>query len=124
MWARHMEVVLGIWLGISRFIFHYPEDFTKLMIQDEIFAFLIVLFALLTYRDRFRYLNLLNAAIGVWLIGLVFVSGKGVEFAPDQNYMVIGLLLVMIGLVPSRTKQPPKPWVEFLKKKSSDTDTE
>jgi len=117
MWARHIEGVIGLWLVFSWLIFSYPPDVAYLCYNDWICAVIIFFCSLLPYKDLFRYLNLVNFFVGTWLVAIVFFSGTGIHSAPHQNYMVVGLLLMMHSLVPSRTKEPPKPWVEFLEKK-------
>lgn len=119
MWARHIEAVIAAWLGLSWLIFRYTPDLTAMRINDLICMVLILVFSLITYKDRFRYCHLLNFLIGLWLIGWVFYSGTGVDFGPHQNYMVTGLLLLMLAVIPARTKEPPLPWVEFLAKKKN-----
>lgn len=116
MWARHIEAMLGIWLGISQFIFRYSKELLAWKINDLISMILIIFFALITYKERFRYLHLCNVLVGLYLMGWVFLRKGGVGFPPDQNYMVLGFLLLMLGIVPSRTKQPPRAWVHFLNK--------
>jgi hypothetical protein len=117
MWARHIEAVVAVWIAFSWLIFRYTADLTAMQINDTIISLLIILFSLITYQERFRYCHLLNFLIGLWLIGWVVYSGTGIEFGPHQNYMVSGLLLLMLSIVPSRTKEPPKAWVAFLSKK-------
>jgi hypothetical protein len=117
MWARLMEFIIGIWLGMSWLIFRYSVDHASLQINDWICSVCIILFALISYKELFRYSHLLNFFIGLWLISWTFYSGTGIDFGPHQNYMVIGLLLLMFSLVPSRAQEPPKRWVEFLSKK-------
>lgn len=119
MWARHLESVIAVWMLFSWLIFRYPPELIPLRINDLICAALILLFSLATYKDRFRYLHLLNFLVGAWLIGWTVYSGTGIDFGPHQNYMVAGLLLLMLSLVPSRTKKPPMAWVEFLSKKKA-----
>jgi len=117
MWARHIEAVIGIWIGFSWIIFRYSADETALQINDWISAILLNFFSLITYRDQFRYFHLFNFLIGLWFVSWVIHSGTGIHYGPHQNYMVAGLLLMMLSLVPSRTKEPPRGWVKFLVKK-------
>ena len=117
MWARHIEAVIAAWLGFSWLIFRYTPNLLYLQINDWVCTILVLLFSLVTYKDRFRYFHLLNFLVGLWLIGWVVYSGTGIDFGPHQNYMVVGILLLMLSLVPSRTKEPPMAWVEFLSKK-------
>lgn len=116
MWARHIEVVLALWLGFSWLIFRYTFDLAQMKMNDIICMVLIIVFSLITYKKRFRYCHLLNFLIGLWLIAWVFSRETGIIFGPYQNYMTVGLLLLMLSLVPSRTKEPPLAWTKYLLK--------
>ncbi len=116
MGARHAEIFIAIWLAISWMIFHYGEEGRALlMMNDFICAFLLIFFALITYSTKFRHWHLMNFVIGLWLI--LFSYSSFVEGVPEQNYMTLGLLLLMLAIVPSFSGQAPHSWVEFMKKR-------
>lgn len=114
MWARHYEVALAIWLSLSWLIFRYPQEASLLMIHDFVVAAAIATISLLNYK--YRYINLLNLFTSLWLITLVFISNTTIHDAPYQNYMVIGLILLVFTIIPQRASSPPVEWEEFIKK--------
>lgn len=114
MWARHFEIFLAIWLAISWLIFRYPQN-SLLMYHDFIIAIAISTISLLNYK--YRYIHLYNLIIAMWLIVLVYYNNTPISVAPYQNYMVIGLLLIMFAVIPAHASTPPKEWFEFLEKK-------
>lgn len=117
MWARVVEVMLGLWLAISWLIFGYRE--ASLLINDFTIAFLICLFSLLSYLPRFQKMHLFNFLIGVWFIILAYMM-QGSLFYVDQNYMILGILFLMISILPSHAKYPPRRWIQFMIKKKND----
>ncbi len=116
MWARHCEVFLGIWLAISWLIFSYTPNMHSMIYFDWAICSLICIFSLSGYLPRLRYCHLMNFIVGCSLIGIAFTSPDG-HLPPYQNYMVIGLLLLMFPIVPTNASQPPVEWIAFIKGK-------
>lgn len=114
MWARHFELFLAIWLSISWLIFSYPQG-SLLMYHDFVVAIVISTLSLLNYK--YRYIHLYNFAVAAWLIALVLFSQAPITNPFYQNYMTIGLLLLMFAVIPPNSSFPPKEWHEFLEKK-------
>ncbi len=115
MWPRVVEFMLACWLAISPFIFSYPGSALFLWFNDFSCASLMAIFSLLSYYEHLRKLHLCNLAISLYLISLsYFFKGSTFE-APLQNYMVLGLLLLMIAILPTDADKPPKPWRDFYK---------
>ena len=112
MWARTVEVVLGIWLAISWILFGYKEE-TTLLYHDFSCFFLISCFSLLSYLTKLRHLHLLNFLIAVWLaIFSYYIRGIGFE-NPAQNYMTLAWLLLMLSIVPTHARRPPYQWIQY-----------
>ena len=114
MWPRHFEVSLAIWLSLSWLILRYPED-SFLVFHDFSIAIVIAIISLLNYK--YRYIHLLNLFTALWLIIFAFVSNTPITNAPYQNYMVIGLILLIFAIIPARASHPPEEWEEFIEKK-------
>lgn len=110
MWPRNFEFFLALWLSVSWLIFRYPDG-SLLMYHDFFIATAIAAISLLNYK--YRYIHLYNLIIALWLIAFVVYMNKPVSEAPYQNYMVIGLLLLMLGILPPHASSPPKEWLEF-----------
>ena len=117
MWARHCEVFLGLWLAISWLLFSYPSNMLSLVYFDWIICTLICIFSLSCYWERLKYFNLMNVIVGCTLIGFVFTSSEDTSLPPYQNYMVVGLLLLMFAIIPTHSSQPPSEWLKFFKEK-------
>ena len=116
MWARVVEFMLACWLSISPFLFSYPKDAIFFWVNDLSCSCLIAFFALASYYKPLRKMHLCNLAVSFYLIALSYFFRSSPLYEPLQNYMVLGLLLLMIALVPSEADKPPVPWREFYEK--------
>lgn len=117
MWARVVEFMLACWLAISPFIFSYPKDALFYWYNDLITCSLIAFFSLASYHTPIRKLHLCNLTIAFYLITLCFFFQADGLYAPLQNYMVLGILLLMIAIIPTHADQPPVGWRKFFEKK-------
>lgn len=113
MWARIVEVMLGCWLAASPFIFRHPADATFLWANDLACAAAVLTIALLGCWSRTAKLRLLQLGVAAYLIVVAFVSAAPPPPAAYQNYVVLGLLLVITGVIPSRATLPPRTWQAF-----------
>ncbi|MGC1273775.1 MAG: SPW repeat protein [Planctomycetaceae bacterium] len=110
MWPRTVEVMLACWLAISPFIFRYPADEPRLWWHDYIVATLLAVFALASFAHRLRRAHLFELFIAAWLIGYGWMTSSGVHDAPRQNWMCVGLLLLMLAIIPTDCDRPPPAW--------------
>lgn len=113
MWARIVEVMLGCWLAVSPFIFSYAPDAYDLWWTSLIGAVVIWTFALASYWPKLWKVHLMNAAVGAGLVALAFLQPDPPPAPAYQNYAVLGLLLIMFGIIPSRATEPPKAWQRY-----------
>lgn len=116
MWGRVVEFMLACWLSISPFIFKYPKDALFFWFNDLTCSSLIAVFSLLCFYKPLRKMHLCNLAVSLYLIGLCYFFRSDAMFEAFQNYMVLGLLLLMIAIVPSDADKPPIAWREFYTK--------
>jgi hypothetical protein len=123
MWGRLIEIILGLWLTISPFIFgHYPEN-RPLWINDLICGPTIVLLALLSFWSisvgRFlRYAHLLILAVACWLIGFGYFFGGYPASSGYQNNIILGLILLVIAIIPNDASQPPPGWRRYYQQQA------
>jgi hypothetical protein len=110
MWARHLELSLGLWLAVSPFVFRFDAGAIALWWIDLGCAALIVVLSLLTYWQRARYAHLAGLAIAAGLVGHGWWSALAAPTPAAQNHVLVGLLLGMLALVPSHASRPPAPW--------------
>lgn len=113
MWARVVEFMLALWLSISPFIFCYPKDARFFWANDFIVATLIALFSLGSIYKPLRKIHLVNLAISFYLIFLSYLFRDSPMYGPLQNYMVLGILILMTAIIPAEASKPPVPWRKF-----------
>lgn len=112
MWARISEIVLGIWLIASYFLFATGSW------HDLSNAFLIILFASLSYKEKLNKMHLLQVLPASWLLLLSYTYPTHLLPFGYQNYILVGLTLLMFAVIPSNASDHPRPWKEFLKKRN------
>lgn len=114
MWARDMELTLGLWLVLSPFILRHDATEKLLWSHDLGVGALIVVLATACYVRSLRRAHLLLLAVAGWLIGLGWWSTWQVDSievaAAYQNWLLVGLLLVVFAIVPSDASRPPPGW--------------
>lgn len=115
MWARVLEMSIACWVILSTFIFDYPKGSPFFWMHDGVAGTLIFLFAALSFYQPLNKMHLFNFLLSFWLMAIGFLIDPVVYHKMVQNYIVIGLLLVMISIIPSKAEEPPKPWRDFYK---------
>lgn len=112
MGARHAEVGFGIWLVLSPFVFDHVAD-RRLLFEDLAAGLILLVVPLLCYAPRLRRAHLLLLLLAAWLIGSGWwATFQSTEPLPaHQNHIVVGLLLLLTAVVPSRAAEPPPGWV-------------
>lgn len=114
MWARIVEFMLALWLALSPFIFCHPSHEPFLWKNDLICAFLVGLFALLSFWHPLRRIHLLTIGVALWLWALAYTTFPQKAPIPQQNGLVIGLILFMLAIVPSHSSQLSSSWQKYI----------
>ena len=114
MWPRIVEVMLACWLTVSPFIFDYDEADRLLWITAYLSAAAVATLSLLSLSRRFDKMHLGILVVAAWLAvtGYAF-GGERPAPAAYQNDLVVGLLLAMLAILPTRTSEPPQRWLEL-----------
>jgi hypothetical protein len=116
MWPRVTEILIAAWLAAGPWIFGSPtESEFFLKVNALVSAALIVLFALLSFRAATEKAHLLSVVVALWIIGVAFAAPNPPPPAPYQNFVVVGLLLLLVAILPSRASEPPKAWRDFYR---------
>jgi len=111
MWARICEMILGLWLIVSYFIFPTGS------LHDLCAAILILLFAALSYIPSLNKIHLLQVLPAAYLLSLGYSYPTPILPFGLQNYILIALTLLMFALIPSNASDHPRPWKKFLKER-------
>jgi hypothetical protein len=93
--ARYVNLVLGIWLFISAFVWHHSQaQFTNTWIMGIIVAVVAVI-ALSVPAVRY-----VNTLAGAWLIISGFALPKA-TYGTTWNNVIVGVIVVALSLVPN-----------------------
>lgn len=117
MWARITEIFLAGWLAISPFIF---QTSAQEMHSNFISAFLIALFALLSYWHPLRKIHLLSLGVALWLWGFGYSTFPLLASPSLENSVAVGFLLSMLAIVPNQTHLPSPSWQKFYQENPQD----
>lgn len=110
MWARDMELMLGLWLLASPFVFAHRADAPHLWAHDLALGAAIAAIALAAHWTPLRRLHLLLLPVATWLIAFGWWATRDALAAAPQNWIVVGLVLAMFAIVPSCASDPPESW--------------
>lgn len=117
MWARVVEVMLACWLIISPFIFRIGDD-AWVWANCLISGSAMLIFSLISFApSRLEKIHLANVLVAGWMIAVAFWQPDPPPTAPYQNFVVVGLLLMMFAIIPSRASEPPRAWREWNEQK-------
>ena len=107
MWARIVEIILGIWLLSSVGIFANADA-----VIDIACGIAVVALAALSLSKRFNRAHLIILPIAAWLIIWGYISGYP---APPhaQSQIIVGILLGMFAIIPTRSGEIPDSWQRF-----------
>ena len=117
MWGRISEIVIACWLALSPFLLEKEETRNLHWMHAWVCAIFIAGFALLSFWRRFEKAHLCSLAAAAWLIAVAFAQPNPPPPLIYQNYAVVGSLLMMFAIVPSRASEPPRRWREFYEQR-------
>lgn len=109
MWPRVVELMLGLWLLISPLVFRVPAGQTLVLASALVCAAVAVIASLASFWRPLRHARFATLAAGLWLVISAEVQARPL-LPPEQNQIVVGLLLVMFAIIPGEASQPPLPW--------------
>lgn len=118
MWARVIEIMLAGWLAISPFVIHGQAANVGDWNVELVCAGAVVLFALLSFYHRMRRAYLLTIIVGACLTASTLLTAAVPATPAAMNAVAVGLLLMMLGVIPSNASIPPRRWREYLERKS------
>lgn len=118
MWPRVVEVMLGVWLVMSPFVFQHDPDQTMLWVNDLTCGLLVWIFAVFSCWKPARNAHFGVTAIALWLIALGWGGADRPPPAAYQNDMVTGILLLMFSIIPTESLWPPVRWQRWYEEEA------
>ena len=107
MWPRVGEILLGLWLLGSLFVFQFSWN-------RAVCGMLIIVFAALSWSWKLRRVYLLNLAVGLWLAGYAWVQAGHPAPPALQSDLLTALVLLCFAIIPSEAFKPPRSWQKLL----------
>ncbi|WP_144973326.1 SPW repeat domain-containing protein [Bremerella volcania] len=119
MWPRVVEFMLGCWLLCSPFIFREENHSGIDSYVDFGLGSLVISFSALAFWRPARYSHLATLFVSLLMI-LVPRFALSPEISPaGQNFMVIGLLLLMFAMIPNKAFSTPSAWQKEMPSQAS-----
>ena len=110
MWARIVELLIGLWLVLTPVVFAGTESLDSYVLRDVGAGVLVIALAVLSFWERTAWAHLLTAAVALAL-GLAGYFGAERPGPPAaQNEIAIALTLLLFAIVPNEAARPPRPW--------------
>lgn len=113
MWSRVVEVMLGLWLILSVFIFRHPTSEWSWWATDLTCGLLVMCLSLCCFHWPLRWMHWLLIPVALWLVGFGYFGEPYPTPPALQNDLFVGLLLGMFALIPSHSNTPPDGWAEM-----------
>lgn len=110
MWPRVVELMLGVWLVISPFVFRGTPELDRYVANDIACGTLVIVASLFCFWHPARRAHLVTLAISVWLAGYGYFSAPRPGPPAAQNEIIVGLLLLLFAILPSEATRPPESW--------------
>jgi peptidoglycan/LPS O-acetylase OafA/YrhL len=108
MWPRYCEVLLALWLIASGSVLD-NSDPAQYRLVSVVAGILILILDLLSITLYKRYAYLLVLAVAFALLAFSFLLAPA-EAQGTQNLVIVALLLMIFGVLPTEATQPPLSW--------------
>jgi hypothetical protein len=109
MWPRVVEFLLGLWLGISPLLFHYPDNGWFLWWQTFLTAAAVMACSAMSIWRPGTRVHFVTAGLALWIIGLGYFGWPKPNAIVTQNLVGTGLLLLTVWpLPPGRIRRPAR----------------
>ncbi len=118
MWARVVEIMLGFWLIVSRFVFRHDAAGGSFLKNDLLCGFAVMIPGFMSFRQKTYWAHFLILAVALWLI--IYGSSMGYPSPPSaRNQLVTALLLAIFAIIPNGMGELPGDWKKFYTDKNS-----
>ena len=110
MWARVAELMIGVWLVLSPFIFRGTESLEHFIVIDISVGSIVVVLSLLSFWDRTAWAHFGTALLALALGLFAYFGWERPGPPAAQNEITVALLLLLLAIIPNEASEPPKPW--------------
>ena len=114
MWPRIIELLIGIWLVISAWLFSAAEGEMR-MWSDFSAGLAVILFSVASFWHRSSSAHYLTGIAALWLTCFGYFGSQDPRPPSAQNEIITGLMLLMFFFLPNDVNAPPASWREVLR---------
>lgn len=116
MWPRVAEVSLAFWLMASGSVFGHSGR-PELAIVDLSVGAAVIIIVAMSLLPGLRHLHLATLLVALFLIAWAWATFQPRPGpAGAQNQILVGLLLGLLAVVPSRIDRPPESWQPYVER--------
>ena len=117
MWPRVVELMLGIWLTLTPFIYRL-ENPSPFQLEVVVGVLVIVLSCLSFWRPTaWAHVVTFIVALGLGLFAWTWFERPGPPLA--QNDILVALLLASFAILPNEVFLPPRAWRDFVSRRDN-----
>lgn len=110
MWARVAELMIGVWLVLSPFVFRGTASVEQFAAVDMTVGALVVLCSLLSFWRRTEWAHFGTALLALGLGAGAYLTWQRPGPPAAQNEITVALLLVLLAIIPNEASRPPRSW--------------
>ena len=114
MWPRISELLFGLWLAASPFIFETSEPMSFTSLNSVVCGVIVIAASCLSFLESTRHARVATAVVGLWLLGAAYATASRPAEPELQSQFTVGLLLVLFVISPNEANRPPRPWRKFV----------
>jgi hypothetical protein len=118
MWGRIGEIVLGIWLLLSPYVWGSTPFYPERWRSDMISGIAVIGLAVLSFWPfrKFEFLSYAHVGsllVAGWVVGFSYFYAGHPAALGYQNDLLTGLTLLLFPLIPNHASQPPIAWRRY-----------
>jgi hypothetical protein len=109
MWARYIEILFGVWLIASPWVFPEREQ-AWLQTNEIICGVAVIVLAVASFFRPTARAHVLIGAVALWLGGSAYFFEPRPGPPAGQNDITLAYLLILMFLIPNEASKPPISW--------------
>jgi hypothetical protein len=110
MWARVAELMIGVWLMLSPFVFRGTESIERFIPIDLAAGLIVIVLSLLSFWRRTEWAHLVTVGLALALGAWAYLAFERPGPPAAQNEITVAILLILLGIIPNEASRPPRPW--------------
>lgn len=110
MWPRTVELMLGVWLCVSPFVFRGTERVEQFLVVDLTAGSIVIVLSILSFWSRAGWAHFVTAGVAFALAASAYLGWERPGPPAAENEIIVGLTLLLLGILPNHCTQPPAAW--------------